>query len=81
MGNKFRTTLGLCVGSVMNCADNTGAKGSMRLLRDGDPGLHRMAREEPFQLELAAMLLRAAQGKAYSAEALAADGFEPYGEV
>jgi ribosomal protein L14 len=26
MGNKFRTTLGLCVGSVMNCADNTGAK-------------------------------------------------------
>merc|ERR1711920_218302 len=25
-GNKFRTTLGLCVGSVMNCADNTGAK-------------------------------------------------------
>merc|ERR1740117_781567 len=23
---KFRTTLGLCVGSVMNCADNTGAK-------------------------------------------------------
>ena len=25
MGNKFRTTLGLCVGSVMNCADNTGA--------------------------------------------------------
>jgi hypothetical protein len=26
MGNKFRTTLGLCVCSVMNCADNTGAK-------------------------------------------------------
>ncbi len=26
MGNKFRTTLGLCVGSVMNCADNSGAK-------------------------------------------------------
>ena len=26
MGNKFKTTLGLCVGSVMNCADNTGAK-------------------------------------------------------
>ena len=26
MGNKFHTTLGLCVGSVMNCADNTGAK-------------------------------------------------------
>ena len=26
MGNKFRTTLGLAVGSVMNCADNTGAK-------------------------------------------------------
>ena len=26
MGNKFRTTLGLCVGSVMNCANNTGAK-------------------------------------------------------
>ena len=26
MGNKFRTTLGLCVSSVMNCADNTGAK-------------------------------------------------------
>merc|ERR1712137_1344127 len=26
MGNKYRTTLGLCVGSVMNCADNTGAK-------------------------------------------------------
>jgi large subunit ribosomal protein L23e len=26
MGNKFRTTLGLCTGSVMNCADNTGAK-------------------------------------------------------
>merc|ERR1712216_45231 len=26
MGNKFRTTLGLCAGSVMNCADNTGAK-------------------------------------------------------
>ena len=26
MGNKFRTTLGLCVGSAMNCADNTGAK-------------------------------------------------------
>ena len=25
MGNKFRTTLGLCVGSVMNCADNSGA--------------------------------------------------------
>ena len=25
-GNKFHTTLGLCVGSVMNCADNTGAK-------------------------------------------------------
>merc|ERR1712115_395661 len=26
MGNKYRTTLGLCVGSVMNCADDTGAK-------------------------------------------------------
>ena len=26
MGNKFHTTLGLCVGSVMNCADNSGAK-------------------------------------------------------
>ena len=26
MGNKFRTTLGLCCGSVMNCADNSGAK-------------------------------------------------------
>ena len=26
MGKKFKTTLGLCVGSVMNCADNTGAK-------------------------------------------------------
>ena len=26
MGNKFRTPLGLCVGSVMNCADNSGAK-------------------------------------------------------
>ena len=26
MGNKFRTTLGLCVGTVMNCADNSGAK-------------------------------------------------------
>ena len=26
MGNKFRTTLCLCVGSVMNCADNSGAK-------------------------------------------------------
>ena len=26
MGNKFKTTLGLCVGSVLNCADNSGAK-------------------------------------------------------
>eukprot|EP00292_Cryptomonas_paramecium_P023525 CAMPEP_0113670420 /NCGR_PEP_ID=MMETSP0038_2-20120614/5129_1 /TAXON_ID=2898 /ORGANISM="Cryptomonas paramecium" /LENGTH=146 /DNA_ID=CAMNT_0000586439 /DNA_START=53 /DNA_END=493 /DNA_ORIENTATION=- /assembly_acc=CAM_ASM_000170 len=25
-GNKFRTSLGLPVGAVMNCADNTGAK-------------------------------------------------------
>ena len=25
-GNKFRTTLGLPMGAVMNCADNTGAK-------------------------------------------------------
>eukprot|EP00294_Goniomonas_avonlea_P017065 CAMPEP_0114544790 /NCGR_PEP_ID=MMETSP0114-20121206/3061_1 /TAXON_ID=31324 /ORGANISM="Goniomonas sp, Strain m" /LENGTH=140 /DNA_ID=CAMNT_0001729187 /DNA_START=39 /DNA_END=461 /DNA_ORIENTATION=+ len=25
-GNKFRTTLGLPVAAVMNCADNTGAK-------------------------------------------------------
>jgi large subunit ribosomal protein L23e len=25
-GNKFRTTLGLPVGAVMNCADNSGAK-------------------------------------------------------
>merc|ERR1712178_321417 len=25
-GNKYRTTLGLNVGAVMNCADNTGAK-------------------------------------------------------
>lgn len=25
-GNKFRTTLGLPVGCVMNCADNSGAK-------------------------------------------------------
>lgn len=26
MPNKFRTTLGLNVAAVMNCADNTGAK-------------------------------------------------------
>lgn len=26
VGNKFRTTLGLPNGAVMNCADNTGAK-------------------------------------------------------
>ena len=26
VGNKFRTTLALPVGAVMNCADNTGAK-------------------------------------------------------
>ena len=32
MGNKFRTTLGLCVASVMNCADNTGAK-KVRMIR------------------------------------------------
>jgi large subunit ribosomal protein L23e len=25
-GNKFRMTLGLPVGAVMNCADNSGAK-------------------------------------------------------
>ena len=26
VGTKFRTTLGLPVGAVVNCADNTGAK-------------------------------------------------------
>mmetsp|Transcript_9066 Transcript_9066/g.23803 ORF Transcript_9066/g.23803 Transcript_9066/m.23803 type:complete len:101 (+) Transcript_9066:326-628(+) len=26
VGNKFRTSLGLPVGAIINCADNTGAK-------------------------------------------------------
>merc|ERR1712132_8713 len=48
-GNKFRMTLGLPVGAIMNCADNTGAKNlsiisvvgygaRMNLLPAGAPG-------------------------------------------
>ena len=38
MGNKFRTTLGLCVGTVMNCADNSGAKNQYIISVNGIKG-------------------------------------------
>ena len=41
-GNKFRVTLGLPVGALINCADNTGAKNIYIIavkVRTTEPGL------------------------------------------
>jgi len=54
-------------------ANNAGPYGSLKLVRERDPELRKMALGEPFQAELAAMLLRQSQGRPYNAEALAAD--------
>ncbi|KAF8874741.1 ribosomal protein L14b/L23e [Infundibulicybe gibba] len=37
-GNKFRMTLGLPVGAVLNCADNSGAKTHLNRLPDAGVG-------------------------------------------
>jgi len=41
VGNKFRVTLSLPVGAVVNCADNTGAKNLFILAVVGYKGRHR----------------------------------------
>eukprot|EP00178_Gracilaria_changii_P009662 TRINITY_DN28117_c1_g3_i1.p2 TRINITY_DN28117_c1_g3~~TRINITY_DN28117_c1_g3_i1.p2 ORF type:complete len:141 (+),score=28.06 TRINITY_DN28117_c1_g3_i1:18-440(+) len=53
-GTKFRTTLGLPVGAVMNCADNTGAKNLYCIAVAGIHGvLNRLPKAGPGDLIVA----------------------------
>jgi len=52
--------------AIVLFANNAGSYGTLRLMKEMDPDLETMAREEPFCLELCAMLAQQARGKPYT---------------